>query len=249
MTRKNNKKNKPIAKESSAAIEKKNQIVLPHYGFAEDILGARERNSVRQDATLPSEVIYTFADRLKEKQKVEARKEEEADIIETWVIFTLAEELYALPVSHVQEILRAVTITRVPDAPHPVRGITNMRGSVLPVVDLRIRLGLKKGQIESSYRILVVESRKRLIGLLVDAVHEVKRISINKVQLPPEDIMTKKSDYILGVYQLEENLIILLDVDRVLLIHGSSDKDTDIPKQNIDPKINIEKIKGENKNV
>jgi purine-binding chemotaxis protein CheW len=242
---KKNKKRKELSPEDMIhASEEKQRIVLPQYGFAEDILAVKEKMQSADVVDSSSQVIYTFADRLKEKQKTET-VQEEVDSIETWVVFALVNELYALPVTHVQEILRAVAITRVPDAPHPVRGITNMRGSVLPVVDLRVRLGLKKARIEPANRILVVDSRKRLIGLLVDSVHEVKRIAANKVQLPPEDVMTKKSDYILGVYQAEDNLIILLDVDRVLLIHDIASKEASLLKQKNKNEINGQEQKGD----
>ena len=163
-----------------------------------------------------AEDLFTFADSV----TVEPQAPSAAPTrIETWVTFALAGETFALPVSSVLEILRVAGITRVPHAPRVVRGVTNMRGKVLPVVDLRVRLGIEAAEIMPQSRILVAASRGRLLGLLVDAVRQVDRIDRIAVQPPPPDVMTAQSDYIIGVSQLGERLVILLDVDLVLVVH------------------------------
>ena len=116
-------------------------------------------------------------------------------------------------------MLRVSKITRVPDAPYPIKGIANMRGRLLPVVDLRLRLGLKKSIINETSRILVTESNGRLIGLLVDTVEQVARFIVSKIEPPPKDIITEKSKYIVGIYYFNDNPIILLDPYQVLLIY------------------------------
>ncbi len=112
----------------------------------------------------------------------------------------------------------------MPHAPDPIRGITNMRGRVLAVVDLRVRLGLPSAELEPQNRILVVASRNHWIGLLVDSARQVVKVLPSTVQPPPADVMTERSDFIRGLCQVEDELIILLDVDRVLLIHDSLDQ-------------------------
>jgi purine-binding chemotaxis protein CheW len=199
-------------------------VKLPPQGLANEILEQIKNPEKKQGAeyAIPkgSGQIYSFADQLKRGDgEGERRKEEEQ--IETWVTFILENECFGLPVSGVKEILRVDSITRVPHAPHAVRGVTNMRGRVLPVVDLRVRLGLRERNIDQLSRILVVESRTRLIGLLVDAVQQVIRLNKKAIQPPPPDIMTNQSDYINGVYHLQEELVILLDVNKVLLIKDS----------------------------
>ena len=160
--------------------------------------------------------LFTFADAIAaEPQAPDAAPAR----IETWVTFALAGETFALPVASVLEILRVAGITRVPHAPRVVRGVTNMRGKVLPVVDLRVRLGIEAAEITPQSRILVAASRGRLLGLLVDAVQQVDRIDRNAVQPPPPDVMTAQSHYLIGVSQLGERLVILLDVDLVLIVH------------------------------
>lgn len=214
-----------IPKKSNNPGEHAAYGMLPPSGLAEEILKQEESSAVpdealKTDMSTGPDRIYAFADRLKESQKKdEAGKVE--DKFETWVTFALNTESFGLPVSNVQEILRVSTITKVPHAPEPVRGITNMRGRVLPVVDLRVRLGIKEAEISDSSRILVVESWGRLIGLLVDSVQQVVRLSRNGVKSLPPDVMTVQSDYVLGIYHLQDSLVILLNVDRLLLIKDS----------------------------
>jgi purine-binding chemotaxis protein CheW len=202
----------------------KDKVKLPQSGLADEVLDQEKDQedksvAVQEPPTGPDQ-IYTFADQLKnDDRQIMEQKEEEN--LETWVSFSLGNESFGLPVSNVQEILRAGSITRVPHAPHSVRGVANMRGRVLPVVDLRVRLGIEEGLLSPLSRILVVETKGRLIGLLVDAVQQVIRLNKKAMQPPPPDIMTNQSDYILGVYHLQDALVILLDVNRVLLMKDS----------------------------
>jgi purine-binding chemotaxis protein CheW len=204
---------------------------LPRSGLAEEILDrpeyaepkpypppVNEEDAAGAETPEGPDRLYEFADIMSETKDDDGEKAKTKEKAETWVTFGLAGETFALPVSHVQEILRVKTITKVPHAPDPVRGVTNKRGQVLPVVDLRRRLGVTQIEPGPKSRILVVESRKRLLGLLVDEVHKVVRIVPSQVQAPPSDVLTEQSDYILGVTNLDENLVILLEVDRVLTI-------------------------------
>ncbi len=193
--------------------------VLPHSGLAEDVIPEGKQDRSAEPAAPQS--LYEFADSLQREAESEEDLEKKNQALETWVTFTLDGESFGLPVSHVQEILRVDAITRVPHAPEMVRGVTNMRGRVLPVVDLRVRLRLGEGPISAHSRILVVSSQGRLMGLLVDAVQQVVRLDRLKIQPPPPDVMTAQSDYILGVYHFQKSLAILLDVDRTLTIHDS----------------------------
>jgi purine-binding chemotaxis protein CheW len=166
--------------------------------------------------------IYAYADSL-QADAGEAREAAAAQAVwETWVAFRLAGETFAFPVEAVQEILRVGTITRVPDAPDPVRGIINVRGRVVPVVDLRVRLGLPPVAVTPQHRILIANPRERVIGLLVDAVDAVERIDRTQVQPPPADVMTAQSEYLLGVLQRAAGLFILLDPERVLVLSGDA---------------------------
>jgi purine-binding chemotaxis protein CheW len=233
---------KPPGKPGGSAA--KPGITLPASGLASEILarfggqagGMTPLASTAGDPATPSdgaglnpvappavpfvgrESIYAFVDSLDSRAAREAKPEERP---ESWVTFALRGEIYALPVSHVQEILRIATITRVPHAPAAVRGITNLRGRVLAVVDLRVRLGLPAGEIEPESRILVTDARGRSIGLLVDAARQVLKILPSTIQPPPTDILTERTDFLRGVHHLDRDLVILLDVERVLLVEDS----------------------------
>ena len=164
--------------------------------------------------------VLLFADSLQaDKAEEEAREQQ----LETWVTCQIAAEVFSLPVRQVQEILRVTSLTRVPHAPFPVRGVTNLRGSVLPVVDLRVRLGLEPVEIGPRHRVIVLSSHGRLIGLLVDAVDQVVTIDRLTVQPPPEDVMTAQSYYLIGVYDRGDEMIILLDADRILQVRDADD--------------------------
>ena len=164
----------------------------------------------------PDDRILLFADSLQERRQVQ---EERRHQWETWVTCRIDREVFALPVKQVQEILRVSALTRVPHAPFPVRGVTNLRGYVLPVVDLRVRLGVAPEEPGPRHRVMVVHSRGRLIGLLVDAVEQVTQIDRLAVEPVPDDVMTEQSYYLLGVYHLDEReMVILLDADKVLQV-------------------------------
>lgn len=206
-------------------------VTLPAFGFAKDLLAEAAAsadqnadNGGGEDADLDGpERIFAFADQLsaasaQEQKEAEAR----AQRLETWITFILSDEVYALPITPVREALRVGSITRVPHAPQPIRGVTNLRGRVLPVIDLRLRIGLRSVELGRSNRILVVRARNRHLGLLVDAVLQVVHIDLNRAEPPPEDVMTAQSDYITGVYHHGEQLILLLDVERALIIQEAS---------------------------
>ena len=163
----------------------------------------------------PDDRVLLFADSLQERKQAQAEVQHQW---ETWVTCRVDREVFALPVKQVQEILRVSALTRVPHAPFPVRGVTNLRGYVLPVVDLRVRLGMPAEEPGPRHRVMVVHSRGRLIGLLVDAVEQVTQIDRLAVDPGPEDVMTEQSYYLLGVYHDEDRMIILLDADKVLQV-------------------------------
>lgn len=218
----------PAAPSAKAKLTK-----LPAFGFASDLLANRSSATERETSPPLSETrgeapvadggaIFAFADSLSAAEKDEERRIAEARIT-TWITFDLAGETFAVPVEPVREVLRIHNITRVPHAPHPIRGVTNLRGRVIPVIDLRRRVGLPEGELDRLARIIIVASRGRLIGLLVDQVHQVMHLDLNLVQPPPDDVMTLQSDYILGVYHLGDQLLLLLDVDRALTIRDDSE--------------------------
>lgn len=230
------KKPEPGSEAATPATEGAEKITLPAFGFATDLLKPGEAGEPAPDeepATAPpaddlSEVdqadprrIFAFADTL-ERNTTEDEQSATTVKLETWVTFELADETFALPVNPVREVVRVASITRVPHAPRPIRGVTNMRGRVIPVIDLRLRIELPETELARSSRVIVVSSRGRLLGLLVDSVHQVVHIDANQVQPPPDDVMTVQSDYLCGVYHQGDHLILLLDIDRALIIHEAA---------------------------
>ena len=219
-------KKRPAAEPAKAEPK----VSLPAFGFAEDLLAAASGGAApstgeaaeakaasRETSPDDPERIFAFADGL---AAAGSDPEPEATPVRlaTFVTFDLAGETFALPVEPVSEVLRVHSITRVPHAPEPIRGVTNVRGRVIPVIDLRLRIGLEPTPLDRSSRVIVVGSRRRLLGLLADSVHQVVHLDLNRVQPPPDDVMTVQSDYISGVYHLDERLILLLDVDRAMVV-------------------------------
>ena len=132
------------------------------------------------------------------------------------VVFDLADEGYGVDIGSVREIIRVQEITKVPRAPDFVEGVINLRGRVIPVIDLRKRFGFETTEMTKDTRIVVVDIGGQDIGVVVDAVTEVLRLSADKVEPASSVITTVDSEYLLGICKLEERLIILLDLQQAL---------------------------------
>jgi purine-binding chemotaxis protein CheW len=136
-----------------------------------------------------------------------------------YLTVALAGEAYAFPVARVREIIRLPQITAVAQMPPHVRGVVNLRGAVIPIVDLRVKFGLA-AQLGERTCIVVVHlasgSRQNLLGLIVDAVDEVAQIGEADIQPPPELAVTAGVDYLVGIAKIQAGVKLLLDVDRVV---------------------------------
>jgi len=131
------------------------------------------------------------------------------------VTFRLASEEYGLPITKVQEINRLLPVTMLPKTPSFMEGIINLRGRIIPVIDLRKRFQLPITDHDDDTRIIVVEINGQTVGITVDAVKEVVRLSTADVEAPPASTVVD-SRYINGVGKMNDRLIILLDIDQVL---------------------------------
>jgi purine-binding chemotaxis protein CheW len=136
------------------------------------------------------------------------------------VTFALEREEFGIPVGQVREVTRVSEITRVPQAPPHVRGVTNLRGRVLAVVEIRSRLGLEPAIVTPSSRIVVVDVLGRVLGLLVDRVSQVTKLPGECVVPAPEEVISAEADFVSGVARWNARLIILLDLDKVLLLNA-----------------------------
>lgn len=136
---------------------------------------------------------------------------------EQLVVFRLADEFYGLDIGSVQEIITWQPVTRVPRTPVFVEGIINLRGNVIPVIDLRKRFELKQAQVAGETRIVVVEIGSLVVGLVVDGVSEVLRVQAAQIEPPSVVITGIDMEFIRGVAKTDDRLIILLNADRVLV--------------------------------
>lgn len=142
--------------------------------------------------------------------------EENDDTIVQWVTFHLENEKYGIKVMQVQEVLRMTEIAPVPGAPHYVIGIINLRGSVVTVIDTRRRFGLPDVENDDETRIVIVESNNNVVGILVDSVAEVVDLKISEIETAPNVGNDESSKYIQGVSSRENELLILVDVNKLL---------------------------------
>lgn len=132
------------------------------------------------------------------------------------VSFRLGAEEYGLSIMKVQEIIRLQEITKVPQMPEFIEGVINLRGNVIPIIDLRKRFGLEIIEKTAETRIVVVSVRERVMGIIVDGVSEVLRLSDDQIEPPPPVVSNIGREYIKGVGKLEKRLLILLDIDKIL---------------------------------
>lgn len=138
------------------------------------------------------------------------------DPVIQWVTFRLAGETYGINVMQVQEVLRFTDIAPVPGASRHVLGIINLRGKVVTVIDTRIRFGLPKGEINDNTRIVIIEASSHVIGILVDSVAEVVYLRQSEIDSTPNIGSEESSRYIQGVCHKDGELLILVDLDRML---------------------------------
>ncbi|MDF1611284.1 MAG: chemotaxis protein CheW [Stygiobacter sp.] len=132
------------------------------------------------------------------------------------VSFKIANEEFGVDILNVQEINKMTQITKVPNAPDFVEGVINLRGRVIPIIDLRTRLKIEKKEHDKDTRIIVVEIAGKTVGFIVDAVKEVLRIPTSIIEPPPQIATGIDSDFIRAVGKLEDRLLILIDLEKVL---------------------------------
>lgn len=137
---------------------------------------------------------------------------------EQLVVFGLANEQYGVDIGRVQEIIRMQAITEVPRAPQFVEGVINLRGGIIPVIDLRKRFGMGHDEHDQDTRIVVVEINGQRVGLVVDRVSEVLRVPKEDIEPPSALVTTVDSAYLRAIAKLENRLIILLDLNSVLRV-------------------------------
>jgi purine-binding chemotaxis protein CheW len=142
--------------------------------------------------------------------------EPQKEDLRQFVSFVIAGEEFGVNILTVQEIIRPVEITRVPHAPDFVEGVINLRGRILPVIDLRTRFGFPSREQDDDMRIVVVEIGAQTIGFMTDSVQEVLRVDVTSIEPAPEIAVGIDAGYLRGVAKLEDRLLILLELENIL---------------------------------
>ncbi|MCU0846783.1 MAG: chemotaxis protein CheW [Spirochaetes bacterium] len=134
------------------------------------------------------------------------------------VSFLLDEVEYGVDILAVHEILRFPDLTRLPNTPEYIKGVINLRGNVIPIVDVRQRFGYKDAQVTDLTRVIVIETTEKLVGLLVDNVYQVVRIPESHIDPPSELIEGVSEEYITGIGRLKDRLIVILNISNILFM-------------------------------
>lgn len=137
--------------------------------------------------------------------------------------FMLGKEYYAVDIMKIKEINRMTDITKVPRAPKFIEGVINLRGNVIPVINLRAKIDMPRREYDKNTRIIIVELKGKTVGFIVDAVREVLRFPTALLSPPPELTVRKGAEYITAVAKLENDLVILMEPDKVLSIEESAE--------------------------
>lgn len=132
------------------------------------------------------------------------------------VVFMMNEEEFACDINNVREVVKMLKVTPLPSSKEFIEGVINMRGEVIPVIDLRKRFGLGEGERNEANRIIITEMGSQMFGLIVDAVSEVARLSNEQIQEAPAQVAGGKTELIKGVGKINDRMIIILDIEHIL---------------------------------
>ncbi|MDA7952132.1 MAG: chemotaxis protein CheW [Pirellulaceae bacterium] len=180
--------------------------------------------------TVPEEGGYVVSQNATdESAEVQADIQSENQNTLQLVSFQLADEEYGVEIMKVQEIILMGEITRVPQTPAYIKGLINLRSTVIPVVDLRLRFGLNSQEATENSRIMVVNVRGKTIGIVVDSVSEVLRVAESDVADPLPTVSGVEREYIPGLINLDSRLLVLLDIDKLLTMEEANSLDELIP--------------------
>lgn len=147
---------------------------------------------------------------------METRVNQQVEDLRQFIGFTVGKEEYGMELLRVREVIRLREVTRLPRAPSFVKGIINLRGEVIPIIDLRCRFGLSMRDDTAETRVIVVEVEGRPVGMTVDSASQVVRIPKDQIDPPPPVLDGSSREFITGVGKLDGRLVVLLDADEVL---------------------------------
>lgn len=149
-------------------------------------------------------------------ETIDLLQEKDETIDNMYLTFELGKEVYGIGIAHVTEIVGIQTITEVPDMPNFVKGVVNLRGQVIPVIDVRLRFSMDSRKYDERTCIVVVNINSIQLGLVVDTVNEVMTIEDNNISPPPKIASANSAKYIKGMGKVGEAVKILLDGEKLL---------------------------------
>lgn len=133
-----------------------------------------------------------------------------------YLVFSLGSEEYAVDILKVQEIRGYENVTRIANAPDFIKGVTNLRGVIVPIVDLRIKFNLDNIEYEGQTVVIVVNVADRVVGIVVDGVSDVMTLSSDQIKPAPEFGETLSADYLSGLGSLEDRMLVIVDIEKLL---------------------------------
>lgn len=151
----------------------------------------------------------------KQKKQIEEPNATNSEDVVQLVGFVVGEEEYAIPILNIQEIIKPIEFTRVPSVPDYVLGVFNLRGNVIPLIDLRKRFSLSAGKQTTSTRYIVMKDGENIAGFVIDRLTEAIRINRNRIDPPPETLVKDKG-MIYGIGKREQNILTILKVEALL---------------------------------
>jgi purine-binding chemotaxis protein CheW len=158
-------------------------------------------------------------------KEISRKRFEAEENVKQLISFMLGDEEYGLEILRVKEVIRTPAVTRLPNAPSFVKGIINLRGDVVPIIDLRDRFGLDRIEQTLLARVIVADIDGRLVGLVVDSVSQVVRIPADQIEAPPPVAGGLPSEIVDGVGKIGDRLIVLLNIDAILSAGEREDLD------------------------
>lgn len=150
------------------------------------------------------------------KQKQMSELETTDQTLKQYIVVRFNKEQFGISIHYIQNIVRMTSITRVPNVPDYIKGVINLRGEIIPIVSLRMKLELEPDEITNQTRIIIVNVEDKLVGLFVDEVLEVLVLEDDQIDKQAKEGMDKKSKYISGVGKLEDRLISLFNVEQII---------------------------------
>jgi purine-binding chemotaxis protein CheW len=151
----------------------------------------------------------------KRENEMAENNQDNFDELTQLVSFTLNDEMYGVDILRVQEINRMVSITKIPQTPEYIEGVINLRGKVIPIIDIRKKFQIFAKEWNKDTRIIVVDVKGAVVGMVVDSVSEVLRIPKSSIEPAPKITSSIDTDYITGVVKLDDKLLIFLEVDKI----------------------------------